>query len=68
MLGKVLQLRQFWKINERDLTRAESHIFIVRIDISSGPCAFCTLRDFISLSISSFSNDSDESLQLVLYD
>ena len=24
MSGKVLQLRQFWKISERDLTRAES--------------------------------------------
>ena len=26
------------------------------------------LRDFISLSISSFSNDNDQSLELVLYD
>ena len=40
MSVKVRQLRQFSKINERDLTRAESHIFIIRIDISSEPCAF----------------------------
>ena len=34
MSGKVQQLRQFWKISERGLTRAESRIFIMGID----PC------------------------------
>ena len=68
MSVKVLQLRKFRKISEKGLTRAELHISIMRIDISSGPCAFRTLRDLISLSRSSFSNDSDESLELVLYD
>ena len=40
----------------------------MQIDISSGPCAFWMLRDLISLSMSSFSNDSDDSLELVLYE
>ena len=59
MSGKVLQLRQLWEISERGLTRAELHIFIW-IDISLGRCAFGMLRVF--------SNDSDDSLELVLYD
>ena len=49
----------FWKISERGLTRAELHIFIW-IDISLGRCAFGMLRVF--------SNNSDDSLELVLYD
>ena len=62
-------VRQFWKINKRGLTTAETHIFFKQIDISLGPCTFWMLRDLISWSIYIIilKFDHDESLELVLY-
>ena len=67
LLRKLYNWDNFPKIGERGLARAESHIFIMRIHISSGPWAFRMLRDFISLIMSSCSNDTDESLELVFH-
>ena len=66
--GGSFMEKQYWKVSKTSLARAESHIFIKWIDISSGQWAFWILRDLNSFSISSFSENSDKSLELVLYD
>ena len=66
--GHSVREKQFRKVSKTSLARAQSHIFIKWIDISSEQCAYWILRDVISLSISSFSEDSNERLELVLHD
>ena len=64
--GKTPEFIQFLCISDRGSTNTESHIFNIRIEILSWPCALLTLRFLIIFGISSFSKLMEDNLHWVL--
>ena len=64
--GKTPEFIQFLCISDRGSTNTESHIFNIRIEILSWPCALLTLRFLIIFRISSFSKLIEDNLDWVL--
>ena len=57
--GKIPESMQFSQISGRGSTTSESHIFNIRKEISSWPCALLTIKFLIILRISSFSKEME---------
>ena len=64
-LGNDSVSRQFLKIRCNGFDIEEAQSFIIRIEISSWPCALFWSNDLIILTISSTQNSKDECLSLV---
>ena len=64
--GKTPEFIQFLYISDRGSTNTESHIFNIRIEILSWPCALLTLRFLIIFRISSFSKLIEDNVEWVL--
>ena len=64
--GETPESIQFLYISDRGSTNTESHIFNIRIEILSWPCALLTLRFLIIFRISSFSKLIEDNVEWVL--
>ena len=64
--GETPESIQFLYISDRGSTNTESHIFNIRIEILSWPCALLTLSFLIIFRISSFSKLIEDNLDWVL--
>ena len=64
--GKTPEFIQFSYISDRVSTNTESHIFNIRIEILSWPCALSMLRFLIIFRMSSFSKLIEDNLDWIL--